>query len=541
MSTSHLYNVSGKLRIEGLPEAHHTRGTKLRSWTVATPDGKEYEVTDFTSCGMKIVEGGKLVWEGERQHGGHYYTQSTTLDAGTLAVVMNLVKDGDVRHAKAPPVPRVPRMLPVGEPGPTPRAPRSKKPKAASKPKAAPKPKAERKKPGPKPKAKPQLQISNFHVEDGNVKVAYPESVTWETVQAVLDKHKIGTALGVVKGALAKIGASFSPWEDGSPGFKGIYGPGTKPKAAKKAKPSKTAGGPTSSQQRALAAGRKLRHAEPKTKKAAQLAKEQAAGKPAKAKKGKPGPKPKAAKAPAKMGKRQRAIAALQSKLLVLAVNLSATKIQTDLGKAGITMTELRKLEKKLTAAAKKAKKAAKKKPGPKPKAKPAKKAKKAAKKKPGPKPKAKPAKKAKKAAKKKPGPKPKAKPAKAPKAKLSPEALLKVRLAALAKGRATRAANAAKKPGPKPAKKAKSEKTPPSSKPVKPMVDKDVFAKIKAQLKADGTPPEAFEVYKAIWQNGGKAAAFEWMHSHKLGNVVDAFTDWLANNTEKAMAMRGA
>jgi hypothetical protein len=59
---------------------------------------------------------------------------------------------------------------------------------------------------------------------DLNVKVRRPDSVSWNRVQAVLDRnHPLKASLDQVSRALAKLGASFVPWDGGEPGYSRAY------------------------------------------------------------------------------------------------------------------------------------------------------------------------------------------------------------------------------------------------------------------------------------------------------------------------------
>lgn len=63
-----------------------------------------------------------------------------------------------------------------------------------------------------------------FYVGDANVKVRYPTRTSWSRVQGILDKHAPSRfSLKSVSDALAKVGASFVPWEDKKPGYHGVY------------------------------------------------------------------------------------------------------------------------------------------------------------------------------------------------------------------------------------------------------------------------------------------------------------------------------
>ena len=70
--------------------------------------------------------------------------------------------------------------------------------------------------------AKPTVEYatSTFYVGEYKVKVRHPISKSASNkVYAVLDKHHPGSSLKTVNRALAKIGACFAPWSDGSPGY----------------------------------------------------------------------------------------------------------------------------------------------------------------------------------------------------------------------------------------------------------------------------------------------------------------------------------
>jgi len=69
---------------------------------------------------------------------------------------------------------------------------------------------------------------------------------------------------------------------------------------------------------------------------------------------------------------------------------------------------------------------------------------------------------------------------------------------------------------------------------------DAAVLAEVKKNVKRDD-PANATSLYAAlerIWFAGGREATLAWMASHKIANVVDAYSDWVDKNADAARAL---